>query len=340
MDRHSSWQASSSLKSSSKSHLLFVGKKALNNTSYGAAVSEVEIDVLTGDRRMLRSDIHFDCGQSLNPAVDMGQVHLLLFWLIFQAAILPHQAMCRTRRWKHYEMLGCMNDWHLEDFSPSLRVIFRIQLPWPSPPYRSSFCCRRLKVLLFKGWASWPASRSLWMTPRERLSPTVHGITRYPQLQTSQQRCTLTFSRWSRPDLFLPALDEKDQSNKTSLIRREVNCSEENVGLIFVSITAISKHTCCLITAISKHTCCLTAVQGVGPQSIFQDGAVLCIHESKSICFLSRCQEYWCRTIPIDSIFEGWLAVCCRTHQTQKVFLAVKPQENHLYCCPPLCSML
>ena len=227
MDRHSSWQASSSLKSLSKSHLLFVGKKALNNTSYGAAVSEVEIDVLTGDRRMLRSDIHFDCGQSLNPAVDMGQVHLLLFWLIFQAAILPHQAMYRTRRWKHYEMLGCMNDWHLDDFSPSLRVFFRIQLPWPSPPYRSSFCCCRLKVLLFKGWASWPASRSLWMTPRERLSPTVHGITRYPQLQTSQQRCTLTFSRWSRPDLFLPALDEKDQSNLTSLIRREVKCSEE-----------------------------------------------------------------------------------------------------------------
>lgn len=43
-------------------------------SAFGAAVSEVEIDVLTGEKRVLRSDIHFDCGQSLNPAVDMGQV--------------------------------------------------------------------------------------------------------------------------------------------------------------------------------------------------------------------------------------------------------------------------
>ena len=46
----------------------------MNYTAFGAAVTEVEIDALTGDRRILRSDIHFDCGQSLNPAVDMGQV--------------------------------------------------------------------------------------------------------------------------------------------------------------------------------------------------------------------------------------------------------------------------
>ncbi|XP_070044274.1 aldehyde oxidase 4-like isoform X1 [Nicotiana tomentosiformis] len=42
--------------------------------NYGAAVSEVEIDVLTGQHRILQSDIIYDCGQSLNPAIDLGQV--------------------------------------------------------------------------------------------------------------------------------------------------------------------------------------------------------------------------------------------------------------------------
>ena len=48
----------------------------MHYTSFGAAVSEVEIDALTGDRRILRCDIHFDCGTSLNPMIDMGQVSL------------------------------------------------------------------------------------------------------------------------------------------------------------------------------------------------------------------------------------------------------------------------
>ncbi|GJM96866.1 hypothetical protein PR202_ga13738 [Eleusine coracana subsp. coracana] len=42
--------------------------------NYGAAISEVEIDVLTGATTILRSDLVYDCGQSLNPAVDLGQV--------------------------------------------------------------------------------------------------------------------------------------------------------------------------------------------------------------------------------------------------------------------------
>ncbi|KAJ1432167.1 Molybdopterin dehydrogenase, FAD-binding [Sesbania bispinosa] len=42
--------------------------------NYGAAVSEVEIDLLTGETRFLQTDIIYDCGQSLNPAVDLGQI--------------------------------------------------------------------------------------------------------------------------------------------------------------------------------------------------------------------------------------------------------------------------
>ncbi|CAL4919463.1 unnamed protein product [Urochloa decumbens] len=42
--------------------------------NYGAGISEVEIDVLTGATTILQSDLVYDCGQSLNPAVDLGQV--------------------------------------------------------------------------------------------------------------------------------------------------------------------------------------------------------------------------------------------------------------------------
>ncbi|HEY5808670.1 MAG TPA: molybdopterin cofactor-binding domain-containing protein, partial [Povalibacter sp.] len=42
--------------------------------SYGAAVSEVAIDTLTGETRLLRVDILHDVGKSLNPAIDRGQI--------------------------------------------------------------------------------------------------------------------------------------------------------------------------------------------------------------------------------------------------------------------------
>ena len=42
--------------------------------AYGAAVSEVAIDTLTGENRILRTDILHDVGQSLNPALDLGQI--------------------------------------------------------------------------------------------------------------------------------------------------------------------------------------------------------------------------------------------------------------------------
>jgi len=42
--------------------------------AWGAAVTEVVVDVLTGENRTLRVDILHDCGDSLNPAVDRGQI--------------------------------------------------------------------------------------------------------------------------------------------------------------------------------------------------------------------------------------------------------------------------
>jgi len=42
--------------------------------AYGAAVSEVIVDTLTGEYRTTRIDILHDCGKSVNPAIDLGQV--------------------------------------------------------------------------------------------------------------------------------------------------------------------------------------------------------------------------------------------------------------------------
>ncbi len=42
--------------------------------AYGAAVSEVLVDTLTGEWKLLRADLLHDVGRSLNPAVDIGQV--------------------------------------------------------------------------------------------------------------------------------------------------------------------------------------------------------------------------------------------------------------------------
>jgi CO/xanthine dehydrogenase Mo-binding subunit len=40
----------------------------------GVSVSEVEVDVLTGDHTIIRSDILMDIGASLNPGIDIGQI--------------------------------------------------------------------------------------------------------------------------------------------------------------------------------------------------------------------------------------------------------------------------
>ena len=48
--------------------------RPFNYFCFGAAVSEVEVDTLSGDFNLLRTDICMDVGDSINPALDVGQV--------------------------------------------------------------------------------------------------------------------------------------------------------------------------------------------------------------------------------------------------------------------------
>merc|ERR1719429_310271 len=48
--------------------------KLFNYYTYGVGFSKVEVDCLTGDHHVLRTDIVMDLGESINPAIDIGQI--------------------------------------------------------------------------------------------------------------------------------------------------------------------------------------------------------------------------------------------------------------------------
>jgi len=52
----------------------FGGSMPFNYFTYGSSVSEVELDTLTGDFHILRTDVVMDVGNPINPAIDVGQV--------------------------------------------------------------------------------------------------------------------------------------------------------------------------------------------------------------------------------------------------------------------------
>jgi xanthine dehydrogenase large subunit len=79
--------------------------------AYGAAVSEVVIDTLTGENRILRADILHDAGTSLNPALDIGQVEGGYVqgagWLTTEELVWDEKGRLKTHAPSTYKIPAC-----------------------------------------------------------------------------------------------------------------------------------------------------------------------------------------------------------------------------------------
>jgi len=77
----------------------------------GCAVTEVVIDTLTGENRILRADILHDAGASLNPALDIGQVEGGYVqgagWLTTEELVWDDKGRLRTHAPSTYKIPAC-----------------------------------------------------------------------------------------------------------------------------------------------------------------------------------------------------------------------------------------
>lgn len=77
----------------------------------GAAITEVVIDTLTGENRILRADILHDAGASLNPALDIGQVEGGYVqgagWLTTEELVWDDKGRLRTHAPSTYKIPAC-----------------------------------------------------------------------------------------------------------------------------------------------------------------------------------------------------------------------------------------
>ncbi|KII15914.1 xanthine dehydrogenase molybdopterin binding subunit [Phaeobacter sp. S60] len=79
--------------------------------AYGAAITEVVVDRLTGENRILRADVLHDAGASLNPALDIGQVEGAYVqgagWLTTEELVWDQTGNLRTHAPSTYKIPAC-----------------------------------------------------------------------------------------------------------------------------------------------------------------------------------------------------------------------------------------
>jgi xanthine dehydrogenase large subunit len=94
--------------------------KPFHYYAYGAAVAEVEVDAFTGQYRLLRADILHDCGESMSPLVDRGQVEGGFIqgvgWLTTEELVWDPSGRLATRGASTYKLPS------LGECPPDLRV--------------------------------------------------------------------------------------------------------------------------------------------------------------------------------------------------------------------------
>ena len=141
----------------------------------GAAISEVVIDTLTGENRILRTDILHDAGTSLNPALDIGQVEGGYVqgagWLTTEELVWDDKGRLRTHAPATYKIPACSD-------RPD---IFNVTL-WDQPN---------------------PA-QTIYRSKAVGEPPFMHGISAFLALSDAVQSCGPNY-----PDLQAPATAEE-----------------------------------------------------------------------------------------------------------------------------------
>ena len=143
--------------------------------AYGAAVTEVVIDTLTGENRILRCDILHDCGTSLNPALDIGQIE---------------GGFVQGAGWLTTEELVWDTQGRLKTHAPST--------------YKIPACSDRPEVFNVSLWQGANPKKTIYRSKAVGEPPFMHGISAYLALSNAVSACGLNY-----PDLQAPATSEE-----------------------------------------------------------------------------------------------------------------------------------
>ena len=143
--------------------------------AYGAAVTEVVIDTLTGENRILRCDILHDCGSSLNPALDIGQIE---------------GGFVQGAGWLTTEELVWDSQGHLKTHAPST--------------YKIPACSDRPEIFNVSLWERANPEQTIYRSKAVGEPPFMHGISAYLALSNAVSACGSNY-----PDLQAPATTEE-----------------------------------------------------------------------------------------------------------------------------------
>ena len=143
--------------------------------AYGAAVTEVVIDTLTGENRILRCDILHDCGASLNPALDIGQIE---------------GGFVQGAGWLTTEELVWDTAGLLKTHAPST--------------YKIPACSDRPEVFNVELWPGQNTQQTIYRSKAVGEPPFMHGISAFLALSNAVAACGPHY-----PDLQAPATSEE-----------------------------------------------------------------------------------------------------------------------------------
>jgi xanthine dehydrogenase large subunit len=138
--------------------------------TYGAAAVEAAIDTLTGEARILAADIVQDCGASLNPAVDIGQIEGAFVqgmgWLTMEELYWDLRGVLKTHAPSTYkiptsrDVPPILNVKLLENAPNAKPTIFRSKAVG-EPPFMLAIACFLAIQEAIAAAAGWPAALTL-----------------------------------------------------------------------------------------------------------------------------------------------------------------------------------